>query len=293
MVASVRRALLILAIAALSLCVASANAAIVEETRRLTVRIEGAPSGVLEHEILLTIFRDSQRQRAPFLLLNHGRSGKAAERAAMGRARYSENSRYFVERGFVVIVPTRIGYGAVGGADLEDSGPCGNKRYPRAYHAAVQQSEQILAHLRTLPFVDSGRGVVAGQSFGGTTAIALAAANASGVVAAVNFAGGAGGRPDVMPGEPCGQVRIRELFASYGRTARIPTLWLYSENDRYWGPHYPAQWHQAFLAAGGQGRFVRLPPLEPPLGTDGHGIFTRNPGAWRPSVETFLRENGF
>jgi hypothetical protein len=260
-----RRTLLIVVTAAISLWVDPAKAAVVEETRRITVRVEDAGARAVEHAIVLTIFRDSERARAPFLLFNHGRSGNPLERAAMGRARYSVNSRYFVERGFVVIVPTRIGYGVAGGPDIEDSGPCRNKQYPRAYHAAVQQSEQILIYLRTLPFV----------------------------VAAVNFAGGAGGRPDVSPGEPCGEPRIRDLFAAYGRTARIPTLWLYSENDRYWGPRYPAQWYEAYRTAGGQARLVSLPPLTPPLGTDGHSTFTRNPNAWRPSVETFLRENGF
>lgn len=287
------RALLIIATATIPLWADSAHAAVVEETRRINVQVDGANSVTVEHPILLTIFRDTARRRAPFLLLNHGRAPKAAERAALGRVRYSGNSRYFVTQGFVVIVPTRIGYGAVGGPDIEDSGPCRNKQYPRAYHVAVQESQQILDYLRTLPFVDSSRGVVAGQSFGGTTAIALAAVNLPGVVVGVNFAGGGGGRPDTNPGEPCAPERMRDLFATYGRAARMPTLWLYSENDRFMGPRHPMEWFRAYLAAGGQGRFVSLPPLMPPLGTDGHLTFTRNPGAWRPSVETFLRENGF
>jgi len=31
----------------------------------------------------------------------------------------------------------------------------------------------------------------------------------------------------------------------------------------------------------------------PPYGEDGHGSFTRNPAAWRPAFEEFLRRNGF
>jgi pimeloyl-ACP methyl ester carboxylesterase len=69
----------------------------------------------------------------------------------------------------------------------------------------------------------------------------------------------------------------------------MPTLWLYSENDRYFGNTLPRQWFDGFVAAGGGGRFVRLPPYP----DNGHLIFEGNPDAWKPAVEAFLRELGF
>src|SRR5262249_55606228 len=75
-----------------------------------------------------------------------------------------------------------------------------------------------------------------------------------------------------------------ELFATYAATARIPTLWLYSENDKYWGPTLPRSWLETFTEHGGRGQFVQLPPYK----ADGHPIFTGNPQAWRPAVEEFL-----
>jgi dienelactone hydrolase len=48
-----------------------------------------------------------------------------------------------------------------------------------------------------MPYIDTSRGLIVGQSFGGQTAIAAASLNIDGVVAAVNFSGGSGGgNPD-------------------------------------------------------------------------------------------------
>ena len=82
---------------------------------------------------------------------------------------------------------------------------------------------------------------------------------------------------------------MEKLYAGYGKTAKVPTLWLYSENDRYWGKRLPRQWFDAFVAAGGQGTFVQLPPYA----KDGHASFTGNRAAWTPAFEEFLKKTGF
>ena len=82
---------------------------------------------------------------------------------------------------------------------------------------------------------------------------------------------------------------VEAVFREYGSKAKVPTLWLYSENDRFWGPDLPKQWFDAFVKGGGQGKFIPLPPH----GRDGHGIFSGNPAAWKPAFEAFLREVGF
>jgi pimeloyl-ACP methyl ester carboxylesterase len=79
------------------------------------------------------------------------------------------------------------------------------------------------------------------------------------------------------------------MFADYGRKARIPTLWIYTENDQWMGSKYPREWFAAFQAEGGVGEFVQFPPH----GKDGHGLFTQAPEVWRPTVLTFLQANGF
>ena len=72
-------------------------------------------------------------------------------------------------------------------------------------------------------------------------------------MAAVNFAGGGGGNPETQPERPCRDDLLTQLFASYGATAKIPTLWLYSENDKYFGKEKPQAWFRAFVERGGSG----------------------------------------
>jgi dienelactone hydrolase len=277
-------------LAALAAVVAlRAEAAIVEELVHVPVTVMHQERGEVRHDLPVTVFRDDSRTRAPFIVLGHGRATSPAANAALGQAKYTANSRYLVSLGFTVFVPTRIGYGIAGGPDLEFSGDCGAKRYAPGYDAAAQQTRAVVAYARGRPDIDRAAGLVMGQSYGGATAIAIAADPPDGVRAAVNFAGGGGGRPATHPGQPCSPMALAYLFGGYGATARIPTLWLYAPNDRYLGERHPRDWFDAFLKAGGQGRFVALPAH----GEDGHASFTRNTDAWRPAFEAFLREAGY
>jgi dienelactone hydrolase len=268
----------------------AAQARVVEEQTKLPVKVLDGFGKEVAQEIVVTIWRDTDAARPhPALVLNHGRATSAQGRAAVRRAKYTEVSDWLARQGFLVAVPTRVGYGVTGGEDVEDTGACGSKNYPPGYHAAAVQTLAVLAMLRARPDVAPARAVVMGQSYGGTTAITVAAMNPPGVQAAINFAGGGGGNPETHPGKPCAPGRLERLFADYGKTSRMPTLWIYTENDLYMGPTYPKQWFDAFRATGGAGEYTRYPPY----GQDGHGLFTRAPAIWAPRVLEFLRANGY
>lgn len=266
------------------------SAKLVEQQLDLPVHVTNAWGKAVEQPIRVTLFLDDATPAPrPILLLNHGRAAESAARAAMGRARFADASRWFAERGFLVAVPTRIGYGISGGEDVEDSGSCNNRIYPPVYRAAADQSLQLLDTLLARDDTLKDRTVVMGQSFGGATAVALAALKPAGVVAAINFAGGGGGDPKDHPEQPCSPGLLKRLFAGYGEAARIPMLWVYTENDRYFGPTLPREWVQAFREGGGQAEFKQFPPH----GEDGHLLFTRFPQDWQPVVADFLRRQGF
>lgn len=271
----------------------AAGARIVEETIELRATVKNLYGKEVTHPFKVTVFRDDARARSPFLVLNHGRAYKPEDFVKLGRVRYTDNSRWFVEQGFAVFVLTRIGYGVSGGEDVEYTGNCQSRNYPAGYEAAAAQSVVVIEHARSRPYVDPARGLAVGQSYGGATAIALAAKNLPGVLGAVNFAGGGGGNPATSPARPCRPDLLADLFAGYGATAKAPTLWIYAENDKYFGAKLPREWFDAFKAKGGAGDFVLLPPLDPAFGDDGHATFTRNPPAWRPHFETYLRKLGF
>lgn len=268
----------------------AASAALVEEQHDLPVEVTDAYGKVIAQPIRLTVFVDDATPAPrPVLVINHGRSSEAAERAGLGRVRFNVTSGWFAALGFAVVVPTRIGYGVSGGEDVEDTGSCAKKNYPPGYAAAARQTIAALAWMHARPDTQKDRDVVLGQSYGGATSIALAAMNLPGLVAAINFAGGGGGNPKTQPQAPCAPVKLQRLFADYGKTARVPTLWIYAENDMYFGPVLPREWFHAFEHEGGVGRFIQLPPQ----GDDGHLTFTRSQSVWKPLVLDFLRARGF
>jgi dienelactone hydrolase len=264
----------------------SSAAEIIEQTIKVPVTLQVPGGPVLRQDIAVTIIREAAPERRPFLVLLHGRGASPAERSAMGLKTYPANSRYFASMGFVVLVPTRVGYGVSGGPDVEYTGTCASKRFAHGAETAVSQTRQVLAYAARLPYVDPDRGIVVGESFGGLAAIAVAASDVRGVIAAINISGGDGGDARKRTDEPCRPDQMRETFARYGSANRLPTLWMYSANDRVWGPVYPRQWFAAFAHAGGRGRFVELPADK----NNGHYIFNRNAAAWHPAFEEFASQ---
>lgn len=212
-----------------------APAAVTEEQFDLPVEVIDGGGQRIAQPIRVTVFADSANPRpAPVVVLGHGRAGDPQGRAGLGRARYGEASRFFVRRGFIVAVPTRIGYGVSGGEDVEDSGRCADRRYAPAYAAAAQQMLQVLAAVRRRPDAAQDRALLVGQSFGGTAVLAAAALQPPGLQAVANFA--------QFP--PQGED-------GHSTFARFPQTWQ---------PVIAAWLDRIGLPAPGGGRAVPLPP---------------------------------
>ena len=107
--------------------------------------------------------------------------------------------------------------------------------------------------------------------------------------AVINFSGGAGGNPRIHAGQPCDPQQLARVFRNLGVKTQVPMLWLYAQNDQYFGAQWPARWHEAFKAGGGQADFRQLAPYA----KDGHELFRSGLKAWEPVVSTFLDTNGF
>ena len=261
-----------------------AQSAVVEEVVDMPIHVKNR-FGVGEPQTMkVVIWRDDAiTTPQPLVVINHGRSNK--ERTTMPLARYPAQAKYFVAKGFTVFVPTRVGYGPTGGPDVDDEEACNNPQYTYAFDVTSLQVQKVIEFAKTKDYVDGTKIVVAGVSYGGTTAIAAAARNIPGVVGAINFAGGGGGRPTISPMKACRTDLLENLFADYGKKATVPTIWLYSENDQYMGTEYPRQWAEAYVKKGGKAEFVVLPPF----GADGHISFTGNMKVWKPIVDQFLQ----
>ncbi len=105
------------------------------------------------------------------------------------------------------------------------------------------------------------------------------------------MAGGRGGWAGGRANAVCDQPSLLEAAAAFGRTARLPTLWIYTANDSFFGPGLATALHQAFTQAGGRADLVAMPAF----GADGHGLFFGPGGSavWGPVVEGFLRAEGY
>jgi dienelactone hydrolase len=260
-----------------------------EQVLRLPVTVKNIYGREETRSIAITVFKPTGQGPFPLVIVNHGRA-PADRRAQQGRQRFEPLARYLVNKGFVVLVPTRLGYGdTYGDFDPEDHGGCSVMRVEPVSTAA---SDQVLATLqlaRTLPYVDASRWVAMGQSVGGFTTVAVAWRHPPGLVGAINFAGGAGGDPQNRPGQPCSPVQIERLWRANAGTAQVPMLWLYWENDKYWGAEVPKRWHQAFTEGGGKAEMHTLPAV----GSDGHTGIGNDMNGWVPLVEAYLARIGF
>ena len=166
----------------------------------IPVIVDGKPNGA---HMVGTVFKPDGGGPFPFVVLNHGRAGTAVERARPPRWRYVDASRWLVKRGYAVFVATRRGYGETGGSDVETNYNCSNPWYKEAMAGGVESVMSVIEYAKVQPFVNRSRFVVMGQSVGGYLSVGVAAARPDGLVAAINFAGGQGGRPVSDPGNPC------------------------------------------------------------------------------------------
>ncbi len=234
----------------------------------------------------ITVYRPPGDGPFPFVVFNHGRAVEA-KRAVQGRYRPEAAARYLVAKGFVVLVPNRIGYWETYGSFDPEHSACKNIE-----PMSVAASDQVLttvALAKTLPYVDASRWLVAGQSVGGLTTVATVGRAPPGLVGGINFSGGTGGNPDTKPGRPCNPYATTQYWGEIAKNAKVPMLWLYWENDKYWGADIPKAWHKAWVDGGGKAQFTGLAAV----GEDGHSGLGIDMDHWLPVVDAFLNQLGF
>jgi len=248
------------------------------------------PAGMSHKALVATLYRPDGAGPFPLLVLSHGNPRSSAARAKMGRYRVLPRIREFTRRGFAVIVPMRRGFGATGGSWAERHGDCATPDYQTAGLEAAADLLATLAFAEKIPYVDRRRVILLGQSAGGFASIAAASRAPAGVLAVVNFSGGRGSNPR-NEGETCSPEIMAHTIGRFARTIRVPVLWHYAENDRYFGPAHVRAWFAAFEAAGGRGTLV----MRPPFGKDGHHMFASREGLplWTAAFDDFLRQIAF
>jgi dienelactone hydrolase len=219
--------------------------------------------------------------RYPLALITHGTPREHKDIPLTSPTRFSAVAVEFAKRGWAAVVVMRRGYGQSGGTFAESTGPCSDRNYLRAGQASADDLVAALNAVLAEPWVDPGRVLLVGQSTGGFAVSAAAARNPPAVVAILNFAGGHGSH---APDDVCQPERLVAAQETFGRTARLPSLWIYAENDHYFGPALAQRMFAAYTAHGAPATFVAAPTF----GEDGHELFVGAIDVWWPRVQGFL-----
>ena len=241
----------------------------------LTVPKEGI---VFSAELETTIFKPAGAGPFPVVVINHGKF--LGDVRHQGRYRPLMAARYFLQRGYVVVVPMRQGFSKStgnyidAGCNMESNG--------------LEQAEDVrvvLDHVTAQPYADRNNIIVLGQSHGGWTTLAFGTFNYPGVRGLVNFAGG-------LRQDSCGPwtANLVNAAESYGAETAVPSLWFYGDNDSYFGPTTFRLMHQAYTSSGGRAKLVAFGKF----GRDAHLMFSSlaGRGIWQPEVSAFLQQLG-
>ena len=135
--------------------------------------------------------------------------------------------------GYAVAVPQRPGHGKTGGTYYEDQGGCANADFRKAGLNTAASIAAAIGFMIRQPFIRKNGAVAIGQSAGGWGVLALASQNYPPLKAVVAFAPGRGGRIDGVTGRNCAPDRLVAAARQFGEKTRIPSLWIYAENDSY------------------------------------------------------------
>jgi len=254
--------------------------------RRQLWRVPSTDPDVL---MFTTVFRPSGSGPFPLVVMNHGTTQNPVQRQYFPLLEFQAAALWFVRQGFVVAAPQRPGHGETGGVYLEDVDDCSSAGFLAAGRAGAANIRKTIDYMTTQSFVRSDHVVVVGQSAGGWDTLAFVSENPSDVRAAINFDGGRGGHFQGRPNNNCRPDQLVEATRVLGRTARTPTLWIYTKNDSYFGPELSKQMFQSWKAAGGNAEYHLLPAFK----QEGHLLvdYPQGVAVWAPIVQQFLAEH--
>ncbi len=247
--------------------------------------VETLKVAVAGNEIPVYLHVPVGRGPFPVLILSHGSPRDASARGRLGEQTLAKVAQSFAARGVLVAVPIRRGYGGDGGGWAEGYGRCDNADYYGGGLASAQDIRATAAAVKARPDADPRRLVYMGVSAGGWGSVAAGTYGDAGLLGVISFAGGRGSRG---PNDVCSEQALVSAAGRYGGSSHVPELWLYRQNDLFFGPDLARRLHAAFTGAGGRARFIAAPAY----GRDGHG-YINAVGSWRGEVDGFLRGIGF
>jgi pimeloyl-ACP methyl ester carboxylesterase len=257
-----------------------------EDSTPLRVEIQG-------HEYALDslVVRRPGTDKLPVALITHGNNPGNPRGAEIDWVQ--DWTHDLAHRGWLAVGVMRRGYGRSEGETADESGNCSSPDVGRYIDANADDLEAALKTISHRPDADMRRVIAIGHSVGGAAVLALAARQSPPISAVINISGGYARRDGPFRPTPGCEAFASDLvwnFARFGRTAHMPTLWLYSENDSWFSPGLVSRMRAAFTGSGGNAELILLPPFQ----ADGHKLFFAAGGkqVLLPRLDSFLRANG-
>ena len=212
----------------------------------------------------------------PLVVINHGKGDKDAHLHSRFRAAHA--SEFFTQLGYAVALPMREGF--AGSTGWERANACEMEK------TGIEQAKSIqsaINYLTQQPYVDNTRIIVVGYSYGGFASLAYGAEFPhKNVKAIINFSGGISRR-----GGGCVWTeKLLDAVKEFGKKTRIPSLWIYAENDQLFPEWLARGMHLRYELAGGNSALL----ITPPYSNDGHSLFVDHDGRqlWQEVVRYFL-----
>ena len=264
--------------------VVSRSNSLVEEQTFLTVK-----NGDKSYRLEAVIVKPANASgRLPVALISHGKDralGMTAQRASW----MLPQARDMAYRGYLAVAVVRRGYGLSDGTPgVAPSAPfvsCQQQDFEKAFDAEAEDLEAAMRVIAERPDADGNRVIAMGPSVGGGSVLALAARAPKGLLAAINVSGGM----HVSNGSAACpfEASLAKAMGTFGSRTRVPTLWLYAENDKLFGPELVRSMHAAYTGANGRASLKMFGPL----GEDGHALFALAQGRlqYLTELDRFLR----
>ncbi|MDU8498687.1 hypothetical protein RYB01_05750 [Pseudomonas syringae] len=259
-----------------------------------------ADSAVREEQLLLPIQIGSRSEKIEALIVRPVRAGKfpialivngsAAQSPSDAHADWLAHIAHdFAHRGWLAVSVVWPGYGRSTGRFIDEAGNCTNPDVARFLDTHGKELGAALATLRKRPDADPSLAMGVGISIGGASMLDLAAQPDHPLAAVINISGGVYHYSTVgSPDANCSLYKadLVRNFTNFGTDNPTPTLWLYAENDPYFGPDLVTRMVAGYRSQGGDADYVALPPF----GNDGHTLFKDAASKLlKPHIDDFLK----
>ena len=229
-------------------------------------------------ELETTVFKPTGDGPFPVVIINHGKA--FGDSRFQARYRPLGPARFFLSRGYAVVVPMRQGFSKSSGAYI--SGGCNVESNGRV------QAEDVTAVVDWLgkqTWAHPEQRLVMGQSHGGWTTLAFGASGQSGVKGLVNFAGG-------LRQDSCAnwEGSLGRAAGQFGKETTLPSLWFYGDNDSFFSPTTFRPMFEQYKAGGSKAELVAFGSF----GSDAHSMFGSRDGEriWQNKVSAFMTTLG-